>query len=1003
VDNVSLKESSKYHALKNSDKNNYRDYTLGLLDMDQSFETDLNRFMSKNNANKKIPKIKKLGNVKPPLFRVTFKDPVNGNGTINGFENAPLAKPVPRLKKSTNGNHSTGKALKLKIEGLTTGNGFTNGNDFSNGLKLKMGNGNKLLSRSSIEERIKKVNNKGLVNGTGITNGNSFMNGNGLTNGNGITNGVRVRLINKAQQNNSLTKGNEVSKNGTINNGNGLTNGNGLSNGNGLTNGALKGRKIAQLRAKRRRLILYSTIIGIALISIPIVLYNVLWIETEPGIIIDGNFDDWNSVSGYTDSENDQLNNPAINIVEYKIDREYTTIYFYLKFQDDLDEWQRFQSLNYPNYNYDLVFIRIFVDIDNSLYSGYSLNQISAEYMIESSLKANGIISSKLKMFNPTYRIENGCTRAQNDWNAWETVYSLKASYNDNQFETQANIYDLRNGVKALFHVTDAYGIEDYSDAIVCQDTGALLVEQINTGPTVLTQNSLNNLMELKLTALGADIEIESLNFNYESFLFNRKGVPVQLPVRIKLDQVEYFLVKMYVDSVYNIGDLIVFNLQSVSLKKGTATINCEPTKAYVEEFPNDIRIDGIFNDWYDSNASNNIINDNENDVKEGLIDEKINQDWINSEKNIDILKYGMVKSTESISFYLEVKGEILSGTDVPLIEIHQTYSDNFPSTNVYGGTQVELPLPINTFDDSIYIFIDIDRNTQTGFKPTDWFPIGADSAIEIKGQNGKVISGCYMSFDGVGPTMFDWSKMYSMAVATDDSQMETQITINKLSISNGNIDVYFHLMNWYGNSDYSDNMINVQDKELRFIDVEDIQNARGVTTGAVINEIYPDDGANAAEWVEIYNNDQNLNGWYLYDTGGAVVYTWGSDPGTGYIVVNQADWGGSAKITEGMTLQLRDSSDVVQDAVIIASITDTSSYSRYKDYDGYPLDSATGSNTDSNDWYEENAGSITKGTANSTIIDEFESILLPLLIILLLIGLFNDKKFWKMIPKVKI
>ena len=97
------------------------------------------------------------------------------------------------------------------------------------------------------------------------------------------------------------------------------------------------------------------------------------------------------------------------------------------------------------------------------------------------------------------------------------------------------------------------------------------------------------------------------------------------------------------------------------------------------------------------------------------------------------------------------------------------------------------------------------------------------------------------------------------------------------------------------------------------------------------------------------------------------------------------------------MILYLRDGSDTVQDTVQIGSIANDASFARYKDTDGYPYDTASGPFYNPADWYEEPSSSTTKGSANTSTIPELESIILPILLLLLFIGLINDRKIWIM------
>ncbi|MCK5561361.1 MAG: lamin tail domain-containing protein, partial [Thermoplasmata archaeon] len=577
-------------------------------------------------------------------------------------------------------------------------------------------------------------------------------------------------------------------------------------------------------------------------------------------------------------------------------------------------------------------------------------------------------------------------------WHAWESVSSIKVQYKNDQLEAQANLYQIDNGVNILFHIADAYGMEDYSDAIISNEYGAVVIEQIGTNSPLLIKSFYNNILELKITAFGRDMEIENIGFSKGARIFNRNGMVVEFPLVITKSETEYYLVKIYIGPEEETGSVIDFKVIEVTLSQGSVTVVGNGIKAYVERVPREIKIDGLFNDWYDASLNSVIKTDTENDVLLYLKSSDTSFYNPKNQNNIDITNYGVAKSTETISFYLKVKSVMLGGSCVPSMPIVMKPAAKPTSSIIQGGTQAELPLPINILDDCAYIFLDIDQNANTGYNPTDWFPIGADYVIEIKGQNGEITSSYYSSFNGDYQGDFNWVPMYTVSAAADRTQLETQIELAKIGTAIENIDIYFHMVGWNDNREYSDNMIDIDgdDYEFKFVEVT---GTRGVTSGAVLNEVYPDDGSNNAEWLEIYNADQNLNGWDISDFGGTPIFTFSSDPGTGYIIVDQADWGGGSKISESMILYLRDSSDNVQDTVLIASIANDASYARYKDYDGYPLDSASGPFFNAGDWYEESSGSITKGSANSTEIPEMQILLLPILIVFIFIGVFQTKK----------
>ena len=262
---------------------------------------------------------------------------------------------------------------------------------------------------------------------------NGFSNGNSLINGNGLTNGSRPTLKRGLSNGNGLI------------NGNGLTNGNGITNGNGLTNGSViqhgslskrKESKIANIKSRSRRSMVIKTVVAVVLLIVPLSLY-LIDIDVPPydGIIVDGNFQDWDGMLEYQDTSEDQLTHPDINIIKCKVAKENKLISFYVEVKGNILNGEE-------NENGDHIAdsVRIFIDSDSSSETGYLINGIGADYMTMIHGKDGRPAASSLYIFNPRNQVDH--LREQNDWNGWIRIKPVSVATSVSRLEAQIAIFD---------------------------------------------------------------------------------------------------------------------------------------------------------------------------------------------------------------------------------------------------------------------------------------------------------------------------------------------------------------------------------------------------------------------------------------------------------------------------------------------------------------------------------------------------------------------------------
>ena len=826
---------------------------------------------------------------------------------------------------------------------------------------------------------------KGLIAGRAPTNSKGLVNGNGLMSGVG-NHGLRLKAAK------GLTNGNGVTNGNGLTDGNGITNGNGLTNGNGVTNGnrfLRKHRKKEVLKSSDRNQIFINILVAAILIIAPLSL--ILLIEypgaNSAGIQVDGSFQDWNDVAGFEDKAVDQLEHPDINLVNSKVIRKESITSFYVEVKGNILEGDLDKEDQAPHT------VRIFIDNDANPNSGYAIKEIGADYMCEIQGENGRPLHSPLYKFVPGYRTET--LRGQNDWNAWKSVQFTKVVTRQSRLEAQVilpeSLENIRNNkedqIFALVQIMDSKGNEDFSDVIISNKPEMLIVTQKNLAPEILTDD-ISDVLEIEFTARGTDVTVNSISYN---IIGNGKIIDIPMPIKIEKDTTKKYSVQLDItDTNYaNFMNVNINDAQDISVSKNVpVTLSGTGASGYFKASPAKITIDGAFGDWIGI---------------EKITDEEEDQDTVDNE-NVDIASYAVASTESDISFYLDVKGTMLKGSELPF-EPKRFFEGRVIAPSLSSGTNYDNPLPdlpTRTGEDSLYVFLDTDHDAETGYCPA-WFPIGADYMIETQGQRGRVISNSYYEFCGELQKEWSWGDaLDTVDVGIDSSQFEAQITLEKLGINNIP-SVYFHIVDWNRHGDYSDNPIMAEDQ----LEKERVGNGmRGVTNQLVINEIFQDSGVGMMQFIEIANptsTNQGFN-WYIthqqiqiypnLPTTEAILLTIPCNIPAGFYYSFSP---GQNSFFLADTLRLYDSFNNLMDKVWVNPfLPSTFSYQRYQDKDGNPYD------TDSpSDWYME-AGN-TMNAKNSRCIPEFPStlVIIPMVCTIFIAIRINNKRTQKNKRKV--
>lgn len=588
----------------------------------------------------------------------------------------------------------------------------------------------------------------------------------GLINGNGFTNGLGAKTA-------------------TLN-GNGLINGNGLTNGNGMSD--RKYTRIPLIESKRFKRRILGVVLAFALIIAPLFVYLIEFGDTPSGMIIDGNFSDWEDKDGYGDSAEDATSNPNINIVEYKMLKNKNDVHFYLEVQGDM--------LKGTNTKTDSV--HIFIDSDTDPATGYSVEGIGADYMLEAQGKSGRILSSDLNIFDPDYRTVDGATREQNDWNGWTELQSGELKCVSNKLEARVPLYDQKGSsaatsdhVFACMRLADGNGNEDYSDTIVSTDKGALIVTETPLVNGVASEER-TEVLELEFTAVDKDVTITSINFEH-----NGGGKLNTLPMPLTITHgstVSYSVILDTTNAAY--GDYATVKVSTITTRDNVpVTLSGVGASTYIKAVPKVIKIDGVFADW---------------DNIAGGVDSAL-EETLNGNTNIDLVEHRNINQNNKLSFYLKVDGTMMEGSKVltrPMVWERPTEAPSDDSKAIYTDINPELmPLPEQVGKDEAYIFLDTDNDPLSGYLTED-MDIGAEYMIMITGHDGTILSRTLYLFSEDGSWLASGTEVLA---ATDATQLEAQVMLGALGFDFQNgIGIYYMMTDWNGNKDSSEQPISI-------------------------------------------------------------------------------------------------------------------------------------------------------------------------------------------------
>jgi len=704
----------------------------------------------------------------------------------------------------------------------------------TNGLALSRRGGRRLGLTNGLRGRTNGLRGRtnGLTNGGGRTNGltNGLGHTNGLTNGRGRTNG----LTNGLGRTNGITNG--------LGRTNGITNG--LGRTNGLTNG-LGGLRSAGFRATGIRGMMRTA--GWKLYMIPLVVVGLLLVPlffvpeyNGPAypIRIDGQFGDWAAVSTEAMGSGVGLN-PNVDVVRFGVVDNLGPVAFYVQVAGTA-----LQGGGASPGTMDSV--RIFVDTDGSSATGYRIDGLGADRLIEVSGYAGLVRQSTLWEFD--------ANRDTRDWGGWIKGTGTPAAATGSQIEAEAEWLvpsEPAIPVVATVHTASWDGQDDIGEFPISPSEGSLSIVADPQVPDVITGNGIS-LLRLTITGHGQAVSIDSLDVQIAGTAPPTAALSLRLTDGAAvLDQVTpttrdvsfSFPARSIGDGATSTlsvegdfsgtgGDTFGIRLPSAhpfGLAAGAVGLRENPgtrTLGYLGSAPSTPRVDGGFDEW------SAVATDPAADVSP------------RANRNIDLLHEGAQASGGSTFLYADVTGRILQGTSVPERAKSAPVQGPAPAGDTDRDTVPDSPDPFpldfnndGTPDAQTNGDYDGDGITDYGFiAGTDsWlnttipstFPapyagrsvsvyigptykppalgedvlrtfldldnssasgyaiggIGADRLVEIRGKDGQVTQSAFLSFAGSFPGQWAWTPLAPVTVALGYDAVELAVPVNAANV----------------------------------------------------------------------------------------------------------------------------------------------------------------------------------------------------------------------------
>src|SRR5216117_3211460 len=658
----------------------------------------------------------------------------------------------------------------------------------------------------------------------------------------GLTNGLV--LSRSARRQAGKTNGLKGRTNGLRGRTNGLTNGlgrtNGLTNGVGRTNGLAAGRATGFRSASLRGMMrtagwkLYVIPLDVVLLLLMPLFFVAPYNGPQSPIQIDGQFNDWAGVATEAMASGGVLN-PNVDIVRFGVVPNLGPIAFFVEVAGSA-------LMGGGPSPGTMDTVRIFIDIDGSASTGYRIDGLGADRMIEVSGYAGRVQSSTLWEFDSN--------RNQRDWNGWIKGTATPAAASGSRIEAEAQwLADVPTSVPvaATVHTVSWDKQVDQGDFPVSPGFGTLSIVSDPQVPDVIAGNDVP-LLRLTLTAHGRPVSLNSLQVEIagtapanvatslrltDSTSLLAQAAPVSPSVSFSFAPVQIAvgaptILFVVGDFASTTGETFGIQLPSIhpfGVSGGVVALRENQgvrALGYLGVVPVAPRVDGAFDEWSALSA------DPTNDVAP------------RGNPDIDLTHYGGLQNGTATFLYADVSGRILAGTPTPgnpreappqnSTSVADTDRDGVPDStdpmpydfnndgtpdaqtncDVDGDGIIDYGCPggrdywLNTTIPSnfpapyagrfVSLYIGPDNRPpvlgedairifldidNSSFSGYSIGGIGADRLVEIRGKDGTVTQSALLAFTGSFPGQWAWTPLAPVTVALGYHAVELSVPLN--------------------------------------------------------------------------------------------------------------------------------------------------------------------------------------------------------------------------------
>ena len=624
----------------------------------------------------------------------------------------------------------------------------------------------------------------GLSNGIGQVNGRSKINGLGMVNGRSKINGT------------------------------GAVNGKSLVNGTGISNGL---RARTRDGAAKRTIFLTHWQFLAVLVAIIVVIPTFVilsYSKTSDHFAVDGKFGDWEDTTTY--GTRIQSASSRTNITEWAVGSQSKDLFFYF----------RTQSPMMSSYEADSFYL--FVDSDGSNSTGYDMESIGADYMLQLTGWDNTVNSTSVS--------EYSSSSDQYNWSAWISIGSLSYSTDGVRLEGNA-MMPVALGQTAKFMLVSKDSLERSSVSYAAPLTGGVLIVQQTPSADVATDGLVQKAGSVEMLAIRFTCEGQGGHVDQVSPTLVGTSSAAQID-SFSLNEGEEHLITVTIDTSSAIdGQFVSTKILASSIVSSFASVDIigDGASAYVGSSPATIAIDGAFADW-DGKLS-------------------IDQDSIPvTNAGVDIDEVGNVSTIDNSYFYVSVEGEMCSGTFVPAMVIRPS------GTGGGGGVVIQKR---HTAEDILRIYIDSDRSNSTGERiALNSKLIGADQMIEVRGLFGRITSSNEFNYSSG-----DWIQVVDAVKAAKDSK-RIEIGVSAASIGgSSDLDFIVETTTWKGRSDLA---------------TFDPSSTRAITKRWIVDPSTTSQWATAMSYQRKVFHD-GTNYWSFYFDGSSTVHKYSTDDGVSW------------------------------------------------------------------------------------------------------------------------